>query len=122
RSREIEKQDLAAAVARQSQRALVEQGGAVAGGERRAVEAHVAARHLQPGVAPGPEGDARTLPGRQARGVEIDVLMERQTAVASIRRGDQAQLALPLRSSERLLLVARRQSDRVGHDPDLQEM
>ena len=61
------------------------------------------------------------IPVKQS-GIDTGVLVERQRALGTIGRQNQAQLAAFFLCREMLLLVARRHALAIGHDPNLQKM
>src|SRR6185437_11058450 len=121
-SREIEQQQLGVGVGFDRDALLVFDGGAVAFAHLGVVEREDAAGDLHPDSAAGRDVVRDALARGEIGDEEARILIERQRAVPTIRRGDEAQLALPLVAREGLLLIARRQAGALGNEPDLEEM
>src|SRR6185437_2864625 len=92
---------------------------AIAGLELIAIERDSTAHDLDPDAAPRRDrmGDAVTLV--EECGIEPDILVDGDGAVAAISGADKAQPAVLLRIADALLFVARRQAAALGDDPDL---
>src|SRR5919108_845011 len=102
--------------------ALVLDGGAIALFEALAVDEQRAARDLEPGDTPRLERMLDALAACQRRRVDGGVLVDRDRAIATVRRGDETEPAAALGVAERLLLVAGRDAGAGRLDPDLQQM
>src|SRR6185312_5691207 len=122
RSGEIEQQDFRLCGAFDLDTWDIADGEAVAFLHEIAIETDLAARHLQPGMPAGPEIESEAFPLTQQAGVEIDILMHRDAALAPVARGDQPPCAALLLVGESALLITRRQAVALGQNPDLQEM
>src|SRR5262249_41059157 len=102
--------------------ALVADGGAVARGQRLAVDLDVAARDLHPGAASGRQGVRHASAVVEQRRVEPGILVHLDRAVVPVGRRDQPQVSALVGIDEGLLLVARPDAVAFRQQPDLQEV
>src|SRR5882724_7570626 len=90
--------------------------------ERLAVHLDAATCHVHVGFATLRETVCHFLIAVHQRGIQLRVLMNLDRAVATIRGGEQAQLAALVFRTEEFLLVAGLDAELIRFDPDLQEM
>ena len=101
---------------------VVQVTGRVALRSESARKSDMATGDMHPGFTTGREIMADPLTFAEQRGVQVDVLVDRHRAVATIAGPHQPQLSTFLIFRERLLLVPRRQPLLLGEYPDLKKV
>jgi hypothetical protein len=95
---------------------------AVAGGECLAVELHRAASEVNVGITLRWYVELRRFGAVEQSGVDARVLVHAEDAVTALRRDDQAQAAALFGIDHVDLLITRRDSETVRHNPNLKKM